>query len=318
MSRRGLGACPRALRALAAASLLIVLASCAGTRGLVVDYSDSRLEQGGLALLHIGGRVLERPLQGSFRGGGVAVVPHGRTGAWAIVGADLESEPGRYYITFRRGREEFSSSIRIVSGEFRTARIRLPREMVEFDEEARARIGREKKRLLAVLSRVTPRRLWKGPFIMPLRGRTTGEFGERRVLNGEQRSPHGGLDIAAPAGTPVRAAARGRVALRGSFFFYGNFVVLDHGLGVYTLYAHMEKVLVKEGDPVDKGQTIGLVGATGRATGPHLHFAVSLGGARVSPEAFIATTRRLERLMEEAGAREGPRRPAGARKSKRR
>jgi murein DD-endopeptidase MepM/ murein hydrolase activator NlpD len=277
--------------------LLVLLSSCLGRRGLEVDFSDGRLAQGGLALLHLSVPRSDEPIATAFKGGRAVVLRTENGGAWAIVAADLETEPGRYYITFRQGRNEISTSVRIVSGEFSTSRIRLPKGMVEFDKKTLARIEREKKELSAVFATSAKKRLWRKPFIMPLKGRISGEFGERRILNGNPRSPHGGLDIAAPAGTPVRAAAAGRVAFTGKFFFYGNFVVIDHGLGVFTLYAHLDSILVKKGEPVTGGQTVGLVGSTGRATGPHLHFAVTIGGVRISPDEFIAVTARLMRLV---------------------
>ncbi len=271
-----------------------------------VDFSDGRLAQGGLALLHLSLPGKGGPIETAFKGGRAVLIRTGKESAWAIVAADLETEPGTYYITFRQGSDEISTSVRIVSGDFGTSRIRLPSKMVEFDDKTLARIGREKERLRAVFASSAPEKLWQRPFIMPLRGRISGEFGERRILNGSPRSPHGGLDIAAPAGTPVRAAAGGRVAFTGKFFFYGNFVVIDHGLGIFTLYAHLDSILVREGEPVRGGRTIGLVGSTGRATGPHLHFAVTIGGVRVSPGELIAVTERLGRLAAGKKTRPSP------------
>ncbi len=281
--------------------VFFLLSSCLGPRGLEVDFSDSRLVQGGLALLHIMTPGGDEPIRGTFKGGKTVLIRSGRHGAWAILAADLAAEPGTYYLTFRQGPKEISSSIRIVTGEFKTARIHLPRKMVEFDEKTLARIAVEKRRLSKVFASSAPTRLWKRPFVMPLRGRISGEFGERRVLNGRPRSPHSGLDIAAPLHTPVRAAGAGRVAFTGDFFFYGRFVVIDHGLGLFTLYAHLDRVLVKNGDTIERGRVIGLVGATGRATGPHLHFGVTIEGMGVSPEEFIPLSERLVRLMRGRG-----------------
>jgi len=169
--------------------------------------------------------------------------------------------------------------------------------MVEFDKKTLARIKKEKKILETVQSASSKEKLWTSPFVMPLKGRISGTFGERRILNGSPRSPHGGLDIAAPAGTAIVSAGGGRVAYIGNFFFYGNFVVVDHGLGLTTLYAHMSSALVKKGQIVRAGQDLGLVGSTGRATGPHLHFALRIGETRVSPKGFVAVTKRLTQLM---------------------
>jgi murein DD-endopeptidase MepM/ murein hydrolase activator NlpD len=113
-------------------------------------------------------------------------------------------------------------------------------------------------------------------------------FGFRRVINGQPRMPHSGIDYSADRGTPVVASNRGRVALLGEFFFAGRLVALDHGLGLYTLYFHLDGVAVSEGQMVERGQTVGTVGTTGRSTGPHLHFGAQLGRARVNPPDLYA------------------------------
>ena len=119
---------------------------------------------------------------------------------------------------------------------------------------------------------------------MPLDGVTTGgNFGKRRILNGQSGSPHGGVDFPATTGTPVHAPQRGQVVLAEELFFSGNTVVLDHGLGIYTLYAHLSEISVKVGDALETGAVLGKVGATGRVTGPHLHWGLTVEGARVNP-----------------------------------
>src|SRR5205823_5615765 len=136
---------------------------------------------------------------------------------------------------------------------------------------------------------VSPERLWRGAFVRPVAGtEPPSGFGARRIINGRPRAAHGGADYRAPQGTPVVAANAGRVALVGDYFFPGRLIALDHGLGLYTLYFHLDSVAVSEGERVDRGQPIGTVGATGRATGPHLHFGAQLGSARVDPAALLA------------------------------
>ena len=125
---------------------------------------------------------------------------------------------------------------------------------------------------------------------MPVKGRITTEFGVRRVLNGKQRSPHSGVDIAAKVGTPVKASNGGKVLLAGSLYLSGNTVVVDHGWGMITLYAHLDRIAATKGQLVERGDTVGTVGMTGRATGPHLHFGAFIRGVKVDPLQLIEAT----------------------------
>src|SRR5262249_50424320 len=126
-------------------------------------------------------------------------------------------------------------------------------------------------------------------FAHPLGGAERGAgFGAQRIINGQARAPHAGADYPAALGTPVLASNAGLIALVDEFFFHGRLVVIDHGLGLYTLYSHLHTVSVSQGAPIERGQPIGTVGATGRTTGPHLHFGVQIGGARVDPDVLLA------------------------------
>ena len=129
---------------------------------------------------------------------------------------------------------------------------------------------------------------WKNGFILPLKGRISGHFGNQRIFNGTPKNPHSGTDIAALEGTEIKAAGNGKVLLSGGDYFYsGNMVIIDHGQGLQTIYAHLSKVLVKVGDIVKKGDIIGLVGKTGRATGPHLHWGASINNVRFRPQSLL-------------------------------
>lgn len=130
-------------------------------------------------------------------------------------------------------------------------------------------------------------RPWQG-MIWPVRGRESSAFGLRRFFNGEERNPHSGLDVAMPTGTPVVAPAPGKVVLTGDFFFNGNSVFIDHGQGLITMVCHLHNIGVTEGTEVQAGDQIGTIGATGRATGPHLHWTVSLNNARIDPRLLLA------------------------------
>ncbi|TCZ66146.1 M23 family metallopeptidase [Roseicella aquatilis] len=151
----------------------------------------------------------------------------------------------------------------------------LPPAQVTPDAEALRRIAAERERLAAARAVDSPQPFFAEGFVLPARGRVSGVFGSQRILNGEPRQPHYGFDIAAPVGTPLHAACSGRVTLAAEFFFFGRIIVLDHGHGVSTLYAHCAEIEVAEGQRVAAGQRIGAIGMTGRVTGPHLHFGLS-------------------------------------------
>ena len=153
--------------------------------------------------------------------------------------------------------------------------------------EAAVRIEREFLQQTAIFATDTPERLWRGPWIRPVPGRANSRFGSRSVFNGQPRSPHSGADFLAGVGTPVAAPARGRVVLAGDTYFSGGSVILDHGWGLYSYLAHLSRILVEEGDLVEQGDVVARSGATGRVTGPHLHWTVRMSGARVDPLSVI-------------------------------
>ncbi len=215
--------------------------------------------------------------------------------AWrALLGVDLELKPEAYTLAIAgktQAAEDFTcaATIAVKEGKFATESLKVAPNFVEPNPEQLARAEAERQRLRAIFATITPERLWDGQFRYPLAGVTTGgNFGKRRILNGKAGSPHGGIDFPAPSGTPVYAAQRGRVVLAEPLYFSGNTVVLDHGLGLYTFYAHFESIAVQAGDLVDTGALLGKVGATGRVTGPHLHWGVTVNRARANPLQLIA------------------------------
>lgn len=153
--------------------------------------------------------------------------------------------------------------------------------------EALERIDREREVIRATLAEATPRSYVDGDFRWPRRGRVTAGFGQRRVFNGELQSRHWGLDVSGRTGEPVRSTARGRVALTGGFYFAGNAVFVDHGLGVYTGYFHLSRIHVEPGDYVERGQLVGDVGATGRVTAAHLHWSLYVGGQSLDASSLL-------------------------------
>jgi len=207
----------------------------------------------------------------------------------SLVGIDLEKPPGEYKITIEAQKENgqkanCSATIVVKQGRFATERLRVNKQFVEPDPQQVQRSEEERKRLREIFATVSPEPLWKGKFRRPLESVSTGgNFGKRRVLNGKAGSPHAGMDFPAITGTPVHASQAGKVVLADNLFFSGNTVVVDHGLGIYTFYCHFSATNVKVGDEVQAGTILGKVGATGRVTGPHLHWALSIEGTRVNP-----------------------------------
>ena len=183
-----------------------------------------------------------------------ASAPHGPSVHRALLGVDLEKPAGTYEFAVIAQAADGDpvacrATIAVRAGKFATEKLKVAPNFVEPNAEQLARAQEEQKRLREIYATLTPKKLWDGPFRVPLDGVTTGgNFGRRRVLNGQPGSPHSGVDFPAPTGTPVHAAQSGRVVLAEPLYFSGNTVVVDHGLGVYTLYAHFSEIDVKPGD----------------------------------------------------------------------
>ena len=248
-------------------------------------------QPGDVVLLEIGSAPPD--VRAEWDGRPLALFPTAH-GIAALVGIDLDVRPGpiAWRVTrpsaAKNGGALAAGAVTVRARTFPTQPLTLPKGMVDLDAPTLARVETEREELKAALGAGAAERLWRGPFRIPVDGgQPTGGFGLRRVLNGQPRSPHTGYDWAAPAGTPVLASNAGRVALVAEHFFAGRNVILDHGLGLFTLYFHLTEARVARGEPVTGGQVIGTVGATGRVTGAHLHFAVLLNGARVDPEALL-------------------------------
>ena len=227
-------------------------------------------------------------VQGRLRDRSIPFFKTGREGEFgALVGIDMADEPATVNftaaITYSDGHRERVFRVVVQAEEFRVQSMTLPKGQVEPDADALKRINREQEKVKAVLAGLTPERLWTAGFLVPVEGTVTGAFGSKRILNGQPRNQHSGEDIAAPLGAPVKAANDGIVRLMDDQFFSGISVILDHGLGLFTMYFHLDSAAVKEGARVKRGDVIGTVGQSGRATGPHLHWAAWLNGSRVNP-----------------------------------
>jgi murein DD-endopeptidase MepM/ murein hydrolase activator NlpD len=209
-----------------------------------------------------------------------------------LVGVDLSIALGRHRLRVvlkdpeGRPREQVFP-VEVEAGEFEVQRLTLAQEMVELQGKVLERYLAERKRINAVLSQVRPKRLWRHSFVRPVDGPITSPFGLRRILNGQDRAPHNGVDIGAPLGAEVVACNAGIIVFAEELYLEGKTIIMDHGFGLYSIYMHLSEMRVKEGDEVGIGQCIGLVGATGRVTGPHLHWGIKLLKARVDPFSLL-------------------------------
>ena len=205
-----------------------------------------------------------------------------------LLGVDLEKAPGIYpWEVSWNGADGKGAScsipVKVHAGRFPTERLKVENQFVQPNPEQEKQAQEDQKKMKAIYDTVTPERLWKGKFRLPLKEIAKGgNFGRRRILNGMARSPHAGVDFPAPTGTPVFASQAGNVVLAEELYYSGNTVVIDHGYGIYTLYAHLSEIAVHAGERVGPNTQIGKVGATGRVTGPHLHWGLTVQHARVN------------------------------------
>lgn len=217
----------------------------------------------------------------------------GLRGTWfALCGVDVEQPEGSstltLHLTTHHGRAtDLVRTIPIAAAPYRTSSLAVAPEYVEPGPEAQSRIAADQKTKDAVFATSAPHALWRGSFRPPVASPQTESFGTRRIFNGTLASIHRGLDFRARVGTPVRASNSGVVAFAGPLYYEGNCVILDHGLGLFTVSMHLSRINVRPGQHVAKGQRLGLSGATGRATGPHLHWSVRWQGASLDPAKLL-------------------------------
>ncbi len=246
-------------------------------------------------------------LEHAPRPGGIAVIDVGDTGSerpavylddrrvlvfekdgryFAAVGLPLDAEPDAGVSVTVNGE---SRELEVVAHAYREQRLTVKnREHVSPGEEALKRIGRERKEIDAALNGFRDIEVSEPALTAPVEGRRSSSFGLRRFFNDQPRSPHKGMDIAAVEGTPIEAPADGVIVATGDYFFNGNTVIVDHGQGFVTMYCHLSVIDVAVGESVRRGDVLGQVGATGRVTGPHLHFGTYLTGTAVDPALLLA------------------------------
>jgi len=274
-------------------ALLLSLIGSQTAGRLEVAAKSRAVQPGELVLLTVTAPVdLDRLRVRAF-GQDVAAFPSSSSSrhTWeALIGIDLDVKPGTHPVAIDgdAGRLRTTYELTVAPKRFPTRRLTVDESFVNPPASEQARIEREAKLLNEVYHAPAAERLWTGPFVRPVAEPANSRFGTRSIFNGVPRNPHGGADFLSPSGTPIHAPNSGRIVVARPLYFSGNTVIIDHGLGVFSTLAHMSAMDVHEGDRVSAGQVVGLVGATGRVTGPHLHWAVRANAARVDPISLLA------------------------------
>jgi hypothetical protein len=271
---------------------LLFALPCSGGGVVKVSWSPQELRQGEVLFVQVKPEVDFASVEGDLDGTPIYFYEQEGDGLAGIVGVDLATPPGqrslRVAIKDPEGRSfERVFEVQVQKVEFEVQRLTLPEEMVTLTGEALQRVLEDNRKLKGIFNQVRPERLWRHPFVKPVEGPITSSFGLRRILNNEPRSPHSGVDIGAPEGTEVASCNDGIVVFVQELYLCGKTIIIDHGFGLYSMYFHLSDTRVKEGDTVQIGDCIGLVGATGRVTGPHLHWGIKLLGARVDPHSLL-------------------------------
>ena len=285
--------------AIAAAMTSIVIASAGATtarsqgqRPLSVSFVPAAPRPGDVVHVRVSGAASDDTVRATVFDREITFQYDAAELLWrSLVGVDLETKPGTYsmQVTRQRGGAPVAQPLTITPRQFRVRRLRVESAFVDPPEAALEQIKRDSETLAEVFARVSPRQ-WRGSFLQPVDGTPSSNFGTRSYYNGQRRSPHAGVDFGGAVGTPVRASNHGTVALALPMYFTGNTVVVDHGMELFSLFAHLSEFSVSTGDRVAPDTIVGLLGGTGRVTGPHLHWAVRLGGARVDPLSLIQAT----------------------------
>lgn len=250
-------------------------------RAVRLALSSNRVTQGNLVVLHLSGLSAEgEPPRLLGWEPAPAFVRLGQD--WvALLPVSYAAQPGPRDITVKTGGQELRAQVTVVKGKFPESRVYVSQEKGDLLTDPQAE--RDSQRIAAIKANVSVTPLWQGPLLLPVKGELTTDYGLIRYVNDREEGRHSGLDLAAPAGTPVKAAAAGKVVLADKLVVTGYTVILDHGLGLFTSYSHMQSYSVRAGQSVAAGQVIGKVGATGLATGPHLHWTVSVGSTPTNP-----------------------------------
>lgn len=279
----------------AMAALLLFQLSFLSGASLEISHKARSVSQGEAVLLFVSSDVsLEKVTAGVF-GREFPLFPSGQNLLWqGIVAIDLACKPGSYNVVVRGWEGNSGSpagekvySLRVTGKDFAERRLKVDQKYVSPPQAEMERINREAKVTRELFTLNTPEKYWAGDFIKPVPGGITSPFGRKNFVNDQPRSPHSGVDLRGAVGTPVKNPAAGKVVLTDDLYFAGNTVMIDHGFGLISYFCHLSEIRVKNGETVEKGTVVGLVGSTGRVTGPHLHWTVKLLEQRIDPMSLL-------------------------------
>jgi hypothetical protein len=252
----------------------------------ILDWPQASLVPGGIFVTHIEATSKQPPVV-TYDGKRAMVLSS--QGRWiAVVGIPLAMTPGQAHIQVQSGdTPETPVQFNVGNKQYSVQSLKVAPSKVDLSPEDAERAKQESERIHTALATYSDKAPATLRLLQPVPGKRSSSYGLRRIFNNEPRNPHSGMDIASPSGTPVKAAADGHVLDAGNFFFAGNTVIVDHGEGLITMYCHLSQIGVKPGDDLKRGAILGKVGATGRVTGPHLHWAVALNQTFVDPALFL-------------------------------
>ena len=279
-----------------AAGLLMILAATgahARAGQLDVTHQARIVAPGEVVLLTVTGPAGVADVRARAFGQTLPGFPGVASGTWhVLLGIVVDAAAGKYIVEIEArtaaGPISVTHPLTVARKQFGQRKLTVDSKYVTPPANVLPRIDREQRQLADLLAVASPARQWHGAFAKPVDGAPALNFGQRSVFNGQPRGTHRGADFASPSGAPIRAPGAGRVVLAQDLYYSGNTVLIDHGLGLYSLLAHMSKMTVRVGEAVAAGQVVGLVGATGRATGPHLHWTLRVGAAAVDPMSLLA------------------------------
>ena len=278
------------------ANLYVMICEVTAISQYDISLSSYIIPQGDMSLIRVKVKIGDVPRVTWMKREIYLVPNHDKTVYYGFLVADLAAKPGRYkaLVELVPTGQKKKLEIEVKEKDYGVRRLTLPKKMVDLDADTLKRVKKESRIMRRLWDALPSIPYWYGPFERPVPGPVVGPFGRKSIINNQPRAPHSGVDLRAQKGTPIKAINHGVVSFTGDHFFTGKTVVMDHGGGIQSMYFHLEKILVQQGSMMEKGQVIGLVGSTGRATGPHLHWGLRINGARVNPLKLIDLSQKME------------------------